>query len=278
MTLLFLSRIRRERDQEQKGAGIMRENGDRNEEKAASGVRNTGKVYITGDKHGAFRTFFDLAEKKLMDEKDILLIAGDASYVWDEDYLTKIHTLEQLFPGTLCFIDGNHENHRILNSLPVTKWHGGRVHRIGERVFHLLRGEIYEINGRHFFTFGGARSVSGYVEGTEGIDWWSGEEPSKAEIAYGRQQLWNNIDKIDYVLTHEAPLSARGRISRVKRIDADYVLPSVLEEWYEEVLRFGRMRKWYFGHMHTDQECSPTLRAVFNNVLEIETEKQVRWA
>lgn len=52
-----------------------------------------------------------------------------------------------------------------------------RVHQIGERVFHLLRGEVYEIFGSYYFTFGGARSVSGYVEGIEDVDWWKGEEP-----------------------------------------------------------------------------------------------------
>lgn len=237
-----------------------------------------GKVYITGDKHGSFRPFFGLSEKGLICEDDIMIIAGDASYVWDEDYMTKIQTLEQLFPGNLCFIDGNHENHQILNGLPVSEWCGGRIHRVGKRVFHLLRGEIFEIRGSRYFTFGGARSVSKYVEGVEGIDWWTGEEPSEEEIRRGRQQLLQNIDKVDYIISHEAPLFAREKIPRVKRIDPDYALPSVLQEWYEKVQECGHLRKWYFGHMHVDQQISPTLQCIHNSVLDVETEERIRWA
>ena len=131
---------------------------------------NCGKIYITGDKHGSLRFLFGFFEKKLMRPEDILIITGDAGYVWDEDYQTKIGTIEQLFPGTLCFIDGNHENHKILNRLPIEIWKKGRVHRIGNRVIHLMRGEIYEIYGKRFFCFGGARTVSRYVEGVEGVD------------------------------------------------------------------------------------------------------------
>ncbi len=237
-----------------------------------------GNVYITGDKHCSFRPFFGLRDKGLVQENDILIITGDAGYVWDEEYMTKIRTLEQLFCGTLAFIDGNHENHSILNRLPVSHWQGGRVHRISDRVFHLMRGEIYEIGGERYFTFGGARTVSRYVEGVEGIDWWIGEEPSRDEVDYGHRQLAAHISDIDYVITHEAPLQARDRISRVKRIDPDYMLPSILQDWYEMLTAAGNLKRWYFGHMHVDQQITPYLRAIHNNILQAGTETRLHWS
>ena len=39
-----------------------------------------------------------------------------------------------------------------------TKWHGGKVHRIRPHVLHLMRGQIYELEGYRFFTMGGAKS------------------------------------------------------------------------------------------------------------------------
>ena len=33
---------------------------------------------------------------------------------------------------TTLFIDGNHENHELLNSYPVSIWNGGRVNRIND--------------------------------------------------------------------------------------------------------------------------------------------------
>ena len=116
----------------------------------------TGRIFITGDKHGSTLPFFGLHEKGEMRENDVLIIAGDAGYVWNEDYIYKLETLQQLFPGIIAFIDGNHENHALLGSIEVTEWNGGRVHRAGERVYHLMRGEIYSIYGSNIFTFGGA--------------------------------------------------------------------------------------------------------------------------
>ena len=131
----------------------------------------TGRIFITGDKHGTFGPFFGLAERNQLQEEDILLITGDAGYVWDQNYPTQIQTLEQLFPGAVAFVDGNHENHALLSSLPEEMWNGGRVHRVGERVYHLMRGELYDLGGHTVFTFGGARSVD--VDRREdGFSWW----------------------------------------------------------------------------------------------------------
>ena len=61
----------------------------------------TGRIFITGDKHGSMLPFFGLHEKGEISEGDILIIAGDAGYVWDDDYKYKIETLEQLFAGEM---------------------------------------------------------------------------------------------------------------------------------------------------------------------------------
>ena len=43
----------------------------------------TERVFITGDKHGTFTPLCGLAEKTVLYESDILIIAGDAGYVWN---------------------------------------------------------------------------------------------------------------------------------------------------------------------------------------------------
>ena len=118
-----------------------------------------GRIFITGDKNRTFVPLFWLAEKETLHPSDVMIIAGNAGYVWDKDYIYDMESLQQVFPGTIAFVDGNHENHAMLNEFPVEKWNGGNVHRAGERVFHLMRGEIYDIYEKKFFVFGGARSV-----------------------------------------------------------------------------------------------------------------------
>ena len=237
----------------------------------------TGRIFITGDKHGSTLPFFGLHEKGEMCENDVLIIAGDAGYVWNEDYIYKLETLQQLFPGIIAFIDGNHENHALLGSIEVTEWNGGRVHRAGERVYHLMRGEIYSIYGSNIFTFGRARS-NDIDRRTEGESWWREEEPTDEETEYGRRQLTDSLDKIDYVITHETPGFARDSISRFKEIEPDYHLPGILDEWYEAVSKGKRFKKWYFGHMHVDQQITPDLRAIHNDILVLGEETQIRWA
>ena len=245
----------------------------------------TGRIFITGDKHGTFSPLFGLAQHNELYNTDILLISGDAGYVWTERYATSLETLQQLFPGSIAFVDGNHENHTLLGRMDIEQWNGGRVHRVGERVYHLMRGELYTIYGNTIFAFGGARSVdmdrmedgfSWWKE--EGASWWPEEEPTPEEIEYGKRQLASHLDQIDYVITHETPRFARASIARSKAIDADYLLPSLFDEWYQMLEKSPRFKKWYFGHMHVDQLITPKLRALYNNILPLGQEEKVRWA
>ena len=59
---------------------------------------------------------------------------------------------------TTLFADGNHECFPRLNSYPVKEWHGGKVHEILPKVLHLMRGEIFELEGKSIFVMGGASS------------------------------------------------------------------------------------------------------------------------
>ena len=63
-----------------------------------------------------------------------------------------------------------------------------------------------------------------------------------------------------------------------KRIDDNYLLPAVLEEWLTKIRQSTRLKRWYFGHMHVDQEIPPFMRAIFNNVLELDTGRRIPWA
>ena len=61
-------------------------------------------------------------------------------------------------PFTTLFVDGNHENFDRLYAYPVEEWHGGKVHKIRPSVIHMMRGQVFAIDGKSVFTFGGASS------------------------------------------------------------------------------------------------------------------------
>ncbi len=90
---------------------------------------------------------------------DYVIICGDFGGIWssDQEDTEKLDWLEDR-PFTTLFVDGDHENFDLLNALPVQEWHGGKVHCVRPHVLHLMRGQVFDIGSRTFFTMGGAAS------------------------------------------------------------------------------------------------------------------------
>ena len=107
-------------------------------------------IYITGDTHGGFQRFGSkyFPQQKNMGREDYMIVAGDFGGLWDGSPKDQywLDWLEEK-PFTTLFVDGNHENFDLLNTLPERQWNGGRVHVVREHVLHLMRGQV--------FTFGG---------------------------------------------------------------------------------------------------------------------------
>ena len=118
-------------------------------------------IFVTGDCHGNFERFKPeyFPERAQMTKQDIVICAGDFGGVWFGDSRddAALDWLESL-PFTLAFVCGNHENYDALERYPVDDWHGGKVHRVRPHVLHLMRGQVFELEGYHFFTMGGAKS------------------------------------------------------------------------------------------------------------------------
>ena len=114
-------------------------------------------IYITGDCHSDFRKFnkekFPIQTE--MTKDDYVIICGDFGGVWafEEESEKEKYWLDWLNQKnfTTLFVDGNHENFTRLYNYPVEKWHGGKVHKIRPSVLHLMRGEIFSIDGKKIF-------------------------------------------------------------------------------------------------------------------------------
>ena len=122
------------------------------------------QIYITGDTHGDVRRLNTTSfyEQKEMTKDDYVIILGDFGLVWDykgesREERNWLNWLEEKSFTTL-FIDGNHENHDRIREMSVEMWNGGKVHKVRPSVIHLMRGQVFNIDGLKIFTFGGARS------------------------------------------------------------------------------------------------------------------------
>ena len=137
---------------------------------------------IVGDTHATFDidkvTDYFNEHKGEYTENDYLLICGDVGVCgFSPTVEPKTRRVLRNLPVTTLFVDGNHEHFEHLNSYPVEMWNGGKVHFVENKIIHLMRGQLFNIDNSKFFTFGGASSTDKEYR-IEGIDWFPEELPS----------------------------------------------------------------------------------------------------
>lgn len=223
-------------------------------------------IYITGDTHipidiGKLNTTHFSAQKDLT-EKDYVIICGDFGGVWDgsneEKYWIKWLT-EKKF--TTLFVDGNHENFDRLNALEVVDFCGGKAHKINDKIYHLMRGEVFNIDGKRIFTFGGASSHDKEYR-KEGVNWWEEELPSEDEIENAIRNLEKHNWAVDYVITHCAPISIQQMLRE------DYT-KDLLTDFFEGLKGKLSYKKWYFGHYHLDKSVDDKHTCMYDVIARI---------
>lgn len=204
-------------------------------------------IYITGDTHGYCDEFMQRLAPCRLTAEDVVIVTGDFGFVWgDPDHNLMLRKLSEL-DCTIAFVDGNHENFEFLYLHPVEEWCGGRVHRIERNILHLIRGEVFTIQGKKFFAFGGAYSVDRYMR-RENVSWWRQELPDAADYRNADDNLMAHDCRVDYVLTHTVP----RRFIRMLGHDADVhdlELTGFLGHLYKEL----EFKRWFAGHWHVNR-------------------------
>ena len=247
-------------------------------------------IYITGDTHSDFTRFSTdkFPIQKEMTKNDYVIICGDFGGVWtfEQESNQEKYWLDWLNSKnfTTLFVDGNHENFTRLYNYPVEEWHGGKVHKIRDSVLHLMRGEIFDIDNKMFFSFGGARSHD-IQDGILNLDeeekiylyrkrgatfrirdysWWDLELPTKDEMKNGINYLEKVNYRVDYIITHCCSTSVQAMISRgtYKR---DY-----LTDYFQEISEKCEFKKWYFGHYHDTRQINSQYVLLYEDIVPLE--------
>lgn len=245
-------------------------------------------IYVTGDCHCDFRKFNteNFPEQREMTKGDYVIICGDFGY-WtpskDREYWMNWLNDKSF---TTLFVDGNHECFDDLYSLPISTWAGGEVHRIRDSVIHLMRGQVFEIDGCKIFTFGGARShdiQGGILEPTDPdfhkkrkelnrgtlpyrinhISWWSQEMPSKAEMQNGYENLETAGWIVDYVISHCCASSTQALLS------GGWYESDELTDFLQIIRSKLSFKKWFFGHYHDDRAINEKEILLYDQIVRI---------
>lgn len=251
-------------------------------------------IYITGDTHSDFTRFSvdSFYEQKEMTNQDenFVIICGDFGGVWDQEESKNekwwLDWLENK-PFTTLFVDGNHENFDRLYSYPVKEWNGGLVHEIRPHVLHLMRGQVFTIEDKTFFTFGGASShdISGGILEPDDPDfkikkreldkywrpyrvnhvsWWKQELPSEEEMATGKHNLAKHNNKVDFIISHSPSTSQLILMGGKGLYDPDRLT------WYLDEIRVSTEYKRHFmGHMHIDKAINDRDICLYEQIIRI---------
>lgn len=232
-------------------------------------------IYFTGDIHASHNigklSKENFPEQEKLAKFDYVIICGDFGCVWDgrerdrewQDWL-------EAKPFTTLFVDGNHENYDLLKEYPTKLWHGGKVQYIRPHVIHLMRGQVFDIDGKTVFTMGGAACHdlwNGVLDTTDPqfaakfeymqkrnmffrvnhYSWWKEELPSEEEMEEGLVNLEKQGFTVDYVVTHCLP--DRFHVSFTK---GGYTSDS-LTQYLAEIDKRLTCRHWFCGHYHTNR-------------------------
>ncbi|MCR5590847.1 MAG: metallophosphoesterase [Lachnospiraceae bacterium] len=224
---------------------------------------------ITGDTHGTLDIgkvvrFFAEHEGEYT-EDDYLIILGDVGVcAFTPSVEKETRQILRDLPVTVLFIDGNHEHFEMLNNYPVDHWMGGKVHIIEPGIIHLMRGQVYDIDGTTFFTFGGAHSTD-MIFRTEGVDWFPEEIPTHEEYEEGLSNLENHDYKVDYILTHSAPREVAAALG----FGEDSADEIALRKYFQQIADEAEYKMWFFGHFHEDEVIEDMFTAVFDEVIVV---------
>ena len=245
-------------------------------------------IFVTGDIHGDVRRFSsdNFPIGKDLTKDDYVIILGDFGLVWNKDEENKyeknwLDWLEEK-PWITLFIDGNHCNFDRLNTYTVEIWNGGRVQKIRPSVIHLMRGEIFDLQGYKFLAMGGAPShdiQDGILEiddprikewsknmfkmfRVNHLSWWAEEVPNAIEKENALANLGMADNKVDFILTHEAPASVINWISIFP--------PTEYSMWLEKNIRYCvEYKHWYFGHYHLNKDINDKETCLYEQIRRI---------
>ena len=251
-------------------------------------------ILFTGDTHGEYdiekiQRLGKVLKDPEYSKDNYLIVAGDFGCIWNAPNSSKkkinsddLAFIEDVFkdqPFTTLFIDGNHENHTVLNSLPKrSKW-GGQVHHITNYCYHLLRGEVYTLQGYKIFTMGGAMSVDADLR-KPGVSWWAEELITQEDYERALVNLAKHDNTVDYVVSHTCPTPIASLIEKELPPFNTFLWGNKKQdiscEFLEKIREAISYREWMFGHFHVDKSITynnTQFHALYNNIVAAKEEQ-----
>ncbi len=222
-------------------------------------------IYVTGDLHGDFNRFKDKKLRKLK-KNDYLIVCGDFGFIWsgnkkENKILRKLGKMKY----NILFVEGCHENYALLYHYSEEDWNGGKVRTISGRLRQLVRGNIFEIEGKKIFAFGGGQSADHHIR-KELNTVWEQELPTNEELEFALNNLKGNGNSVDYIITHEPPSMLKDYLD----VDSELIQTNQLNATFSSVADNCKFKMWFFGKCHKNKVVSKHYKALFDDVAKLD--------
>lgn len=218
-------------------------------------------IFITGDTHGEidYPKLLKLKEFDLTYD-DYLIICGDVGICWSTERLEIMLNLYRNIGCTILFIDGNHENFELLSKFRLVEYKGALMHQLDEHIFHIMRGEIVELDGKSFLCIGGAHSIDKMYR-IPYVSWWPEEDITDNDINNALWNLEKVSNKVDYVITHCCDSLTVTKAFHFKRDNSSDKL-----NFIDKIVTY---KHWFFGHYHFDMNVNEKKTCLYQEIIKL---------
>ncbi|MDR1754619.1 MAG: metallophosphoesterase [Eubacterium sp.] len=211
-------------------------------------------IYVIADTHGDIDRLKGL--KIRLKKNDFLIICGDFGFIWNGD--KKEEKLIKKIGKCRCpilFVDGVHENFKLLKKYPLQEWNGGKTRVISGNLRYLERGQVFDLGGETVFALGGG---------------WSGEDdaltdeenrsfaiPNDDDRNEALSNLKKHDNKVSFIISFEAPskITEFLELSEPDRKHAGTLL--------DEIDGKADFKRWFFGRHHLNKIITAKYFAVY---------------
>jgi hypothetical protein len=174
---------------------------------------------------------------------------GDLKVLWPDEYpdfpepgsftAELVRNLAEL-GLVLVFVDGNHDVHPKLRGLPLNTDGFGVI---SDRLLYAPRGDGWSLGGVRFGALGVAYSVD-RAWGTEGRDWFLGEEVVPADV----ETL--GAEPLDVLITHDVPAGIDLDEGFMRVPEAIERESRIVRQLLRDAVRNTEPRLVFSGHWH----------------------------
>ncbi len=197
-------------------------------------------IAVTGDSRGeaGYERLVSDPVVNRMRKEDYLVILGGCGVTEPRADLDKVITAYRDLPCSVLFLDGAYDDYDLLSEYPLFPWNGGKIQVFSRGIYHLMRGQVFTLGGRRFFTMGGAVTPD-RSESEKYWSWWPEQDITDEDLIEAKKNLLNVGNKVDYVLSSACP--------RTWKNDGSEMLDRILDK-----VDYGH---WYFSGPAAQSGC-----------------------